>query len=243
MPAPLIGITTSRKPIGQDGAQVYLNDAYSRAVLQAGGLPVLIPVGLPKERITELLARLDGVLLSGGGDIDPALFGGEAHPKVYEVDAARDELEITLARGLIQGGKPVLAICRGAQVINVALGGSLYTHIADQFPGALNHERAPDAPRTRISHEVEVKAGTHLAAILQVGRVGVNSLHHQGIRDLAAGLTVSATAEDGLIEGVELPGHPFAVAVQWHPEWLQDDPIQRALFQAFVESCSNGRTS
>lgn len=243
MTAPLIGITTSRKSVKPDGIQVYLNDAYIQAVLEVGGLPVLIPAGLPEGTLAEMLPRLDGVLLSGGGDVDPALFAGQPHPKVYGVDPTRDELEISLVRLAVKDERPILAICRGAQVLNVALGGSLYTHIADQLPGALAHERGSDAPRTRLSHEVEVQAGTRLAAILQPGKVGVNSLHHQGIRDLAPGLKVSATSSDGLVEGAELPGHPFAVAVQWHPEWLQDHPIQRALFRAFVEAASNGHKS
>jgi putative glutamine amidotransferase len=213
-----------------------VREAYLQAVLNAGGAPVLLPAGLPEEALSGLLSRLDGLLLTGGGDIDPARFSGALHSRVYGIDPERDETEIRLVQLAAETGKPFLGICRGIQAINVALGGSLYTHIADQLPGALKHDQTSDIPRDFLAHRVSITPGSRLAAILGGVDVAVNSLHHQGAQRVAPGLTAVALSPDGLVEAVELPGHPFGLGVQWHPECLQAYPPQRSLFQALVRA-------
>jgi putative glutamine amidotransferase len=240
MPAPIIGVTTHRisgKKVQGDEYGSPLS--YLNAVNTAGGVPLLIPAHLDEAQLQRVLERVDGLLLTGGGDVDPQLFSGVPHAEVYGIEPDRDRAEITLARAAIQSGRPLLGICRGIQLINVALGGSLYTHIADQLSGALKHDYFPDFPRNQIAHPVQIEAKSCLASILGGVQFGVNSLHHQGLSHVAPGLVVTARTSDGLVEAVELPGHPFALAVQWHPEWLQEHAPQRALFRAFVEACSS----
>ena len=236
MPAPLIGIITYRQPSSYGFPLNAIAEAYVQAVSQAGGIPVLIPLGLSEEQLNDMLPRLDGILFSGGGDIDPQRFGADTHPEVKGVDADRDRVEIQLVRDVIRDGIPFLGICRGIQSVNVALGGTLYTHISDQHPGAIQHSFHNEQPRDYLAHEVTIQPGTRLFEIMGTSPVKVNSLHHQGIRQLAAGLQVTAQAPDGLIEGVEIHAHPFGIAVQWHPEWLTAHAPMRALFQAFVEA-------
>ncbi|MBU0512123.1 MAG: gamma-glutamyl-gamma-aminobutyrate hydrolase family protein [Chloroflexi bacterium] len=236
MPSPLIGIITYRHPSSYGFSLNALAEAYIQAVSQAGGIPVLIPLGLPEEQLNDMLPRLDGILFSGGGDIEPQRFGADNHPEVKGVDTDRDRVEIQLARDVVRDGIPFLGICRGIQLINVALGGTLYTHLSDQYPGAIQHSFLDEQPRDYLAHEVKVQAGTQLFEILGDPTIKVNSLHHQGIRQLAAGLKMTAQAPDGLIEGVEIPEHPFGIAVQWHPEWLTAHAPMRDLFRAFVEA-------
>lgn len=238
MTTPLIGITTYRTP-HQSGFPLFaLPQAYVQAVSQAGGLPVLIPLGLPDDHLQELLSRLDGILFSGGGDIDPARFGAEPHPEVGSVDSDRDRIEIQLIQAAIQRSTPFLGICRGIQTLNVALGGSLYTHIPDQHPQALDHPYQEGNPRNFLAHEVCLQPGSRLFEILGRPSLMVNSLHHQGIDRLAQGLLAVAHAPDGLIEAVEWHGDVFGLAVQWHPEWLTDQEPMQALFRAFVKAAS-----
>jgi putative glutamine amidotransferase len=236
MPIPLIGITTNRAHSPAGVEQEAINETYVRAVAEAGGLPVLIPVGLPVPAIAGLLSHLQGVLLSGGGDIDPQQFNGASHPRVYDVITERDALEIDLVLAAVQSGRPFLGICRGAQVVNVALGGTLYTHILDQLPGALDHEHHAGQPFSYLAHRVEVAPGSRLAGIMGAGPAQVNSLHHQGICDVAPGLEITARASDGLVEAAELKEHPFGLTVQWHPEWLPELAPMRAIFRAFVQA-------
>jgi len=239
MPTPIIGITT-RKDVTTAGLPaVMLQQAYTDALIQAGGAPVLIPSDLPEPAWMELLRRLDAVLFTGGGDIAIELFNGENHPKVSGVDHARDAIELGLVRSVVDQRKPFLGICRGLQATNVALGGTLYTDIPDQVPGSLKHDyQDPEVikERTHLVHPVRVEEGSHIGVILGEPILQVNSLHHQGIKDLAPGLKAVAFAPDGIIEAVELPGHPFGMAVQWHPEWLRDQQPTRRLFAAFVDA-------
>ncbi len=232
---PLMGITTLRSV--QDKAVSHqIGDTYVTAIQKAGGIPILIPSGGAQTDLYCLRQKLDGILLSGGADIDPQRFNGAAHPRVYDVDAERDELEIHLMEIAFHTGWPVLGICRGLQVMNVALGGSLYTDIADQLPGALRHDCYPDHERDYPAHNVAISPNSRLMSIVQTDLFGVNSLHHQGIDNLAPGLTPTAKSPDGLIEAVELPDHPFAIGVQWHPEEMQDSPTMCAIFQAFIQA-------
>lgn len=235
--APLIGITSNLIP-PREGlfGTVQVGESYIQSVIQAGGLPVVIPVGLSSEDVQLLFSRLDGILLTGGSDIDPRRFNGAPHPRVYDVDTRRDSLEIRLVQLAAEKGKPFLGICRGIQVINVALGGSLFTDIADQFPHPLKHDLFPNIPRSYLAHPISVAADSHLSQVLGGEAFEVNSLHHQGLDRLATPLRAVAYAPDHLVEGVELPGHPFALGVQWHPEWLQEHAPQRKLFLEFIKA-------
>ena len=210
-----------------------------RAVSAAGGLPVLIPLTLSQEEVSSLVSRLAGVLLTGGCDLHPSHYGINAHPLVREVDPERDRLELSLAQEAVQSGKPFLGICRGLQVLNVALGGSLYPDIQACRPGSLKHDYFPDPPRDYLAHTVAIQPGSRLEKILAERSLQINSLHHQGIERLAAPLRATAHAPDGLIEAVELPGHNFGLAVQWHPEWLQEYEPMRRLFRAFVQAAED----
>jgi putative glutamine amidotransferase len=234
MSTPIIGLTTynNKNTFGHPIAA--LAYSYIAVLTEAGGAPVLIPSGLTEDARQSLLIRLDGILLTGGGDIASEHFYGESHPLVDGVDPDRDEVEFALLRAAAESGKPFLGICRGFQVANVALGGTLYTNIQDQFPGALKHDYDSGTQRQFLAHEVDVEKTSHLAGILGENRLRVNSLHHQGLKSLAPELRQAAYAPDGLVEAVELPGHPFGMAVQWHPEWLTDQPATRRLFRAFV---------
>jgi putative glutamine amidotransferase len=236
MPTPLIGITASRSLSTSNLVLSAVNEAYVRAIRRAGGLPVVIPVGTPPEELPRLRDSLAGILLSGGGDIDPRRYSGQPHPRIHEVEEARDELEIELVRLAVATGWPFLGICRGIQVINVALGGSLYTHLDGQLPGALRHDLYPNLPRDLIAHPVSIQSGSLLARIVAGNELEVNSLHHQGIEKPGSGLEVLATAPDGLVEAVQLKDHPFGLGVQWHPEWLPGSPAHQAIFTAFVEA-------
>lgn len=236
MSQPIIGITTYNGRTKEDLPAIILLRVYVEAIMQAGGVPVLIPSELDESDWMELYLRLDGILLSGGGDIAVERYNGLPHRRVDGVDEARDALEFGLLNSAIKEGKPFLGICRGSQVVNVGLGGTLYTHVEDQHPDALKHDYFPNFSRNRLSHPVRVDEGSRLAEIVGEPVLQVNSLHHQGIKDLAPRLKPIAYAPDGLIEAVELSDHPFGLAVQWHPEWLTDQQPTRNLFKAFVNS-------
>ncbi len=239
MPAALIGITTAHMPHPDGLPMVAVQESYVRSVQNAGGIPLLIPLGLNETELQVLLERVDGLLFTGGGDIDPGRFGGQAHPSVHQVDGDRDEVEIRLVKEVVRLEKPFLGICRGIQVANVALGGDLFTDIASHLPSALEHEQVPGRHWSYLSHSIQVEAGSQLAEILGGTLFEVNSLHHQAVSRLAGDFRGVAYAPDGVLEAFELPGHPFGVAVQWHPEWLQDHPPMRALFRAFVQAAGD----
>lgn len=230
---PLIGITTFNGKNDYGRPMAGVQHTYVRAVTLGGGIPILIPAILPEEDLNELYSQVDGILFSGGGDISLKYFNGEDHPKISDVDDARDITELSLLKQSVEDGKPLLAICRGVQVMNVALGGTLYTHIPDQFPNALHHD---NEEFTEIIHPVNVDETSRLAEIFGETLLNVNSLHHQGLKDVAPSLRVVGHAPDGMIEAVELPDHPYAMGVQWHPEWLTDQPVMRRLFKSFVEA-------
>jgi putative glutamine amidotransferase len=232
---PLIGITTTESKTVYGQPTVMLMQSYIRAVIQAGGVPVLIPSLIAEDGWDSAYARLDGILFSGGGDIGLDHSPGDPHPRIDGVDLARDAIELKMIRSAATDGKPFLGICRGCQVMNVALGGTLYTHIADQLPGALDHSY-PGNMRTTLVHEIKIEEGTRIAEIFGEPIIKVNSLHHQGLKDIAPSLRESGHAPDGLVEAIELPDHPFGLAVQWHPEWLTDQAGTRGLFMRFVEA-------
>ena len=211
-----------------------------RAILAAGGRPYLLPTALPLNSIPEVLNEFDGLFISGGGDIHPDYFGGEMHPSVDGIDRERDEFELALCREAVAMDKPVLGICRGQQVLNVAMGGNLVVNIPSELPQAGQHRWWPNYLRSRLSHAVKIESGSQLVRIMGGTQFMVNSLHHQSVKDLGDGLKVVATAPDGVIEALEMPGKPFVVSVQWHPEWLTEHEPMRQIFKAFVEASNSG---
>lgn len=238
MTTALIGVTTDRSTSRYGYPVFTLAEAYVDALQMAGATPVIIPLGLPEEQLIGLLSRLDGVLFSGGGDVHPWRYGGLPNPLVDSIDEERDHVEILLVEQALKKGLPIFGICRGLQLINVALGGTLYEDLGEQLPGSIKHIDFGMHPRDYLAHAIQVEPESLLAEVLRCQSTQVNSLHHQGIRQLASGLHLSASAPDGVIEGVELPGYPFGLAVQWHPENLQAYPPMRRLFQAFVSAAS-----
>jgi putative glutamine amidotransferase len=215
-----------------------MNQRYFLAATMVGAVPWMIPLlDDDLETLREIYERLDGVLIPGGVDMDPAQYGEAPHPALGNLDPARDRVELQLARWAIADGKPVLGLCRGLQVINVACGGSLWQDLAAQRPESHKHDFFPPAgyAREHLAHEVRVVAGSRLRALVGVDRLPVNSMHHQAVRRLGAGLVASATADDGVVEALEGAGTPFLVGVQWHPEVFEmTDPHTRHLFGSFM---------
>lgn len=208
---------------------------YCEALQAAGGLPVLIPETLTNQDVQQLYGHLHGLVLPGGGDVDPQAYGETQHPATNSIDPERDRVELYLTRQALAGHKPFLGICRGLQVMNVALGGSLYQDVPTEVPNALPHYfRAPAYARDHLGHAVQVEEDSLLARCLGAPLVEVNSRHHQAARVIAPGLHVVARAPDGIIEALELPTHPFALGVQWHPENLTAHASMRGLFEQFV---------
>jgi putative glutamine amidotransferase len=240
---PVIGVTTQTLH-AIDGIPAALpeswvmNQRYIAAATSVGGLPWMVPLLEDDEpTLRGVYECLDGILLPGGVDMDPATFGEPRHPRLGSVDSARDHVELTLTRWAVEDRKPLLGLCRGIQVINVALGGTLYQDIADQVPAAIKHDYFPTAgfPRTHLAHEVSVATGTRLGSVMERSTFLVNSMHHQGIKTLAPELVPAATAPDGLIEAVEASSDHFMVGVQWHPEVFElTDPHTHQLFLEFV---------
>lgn len=211
-----------------------------RAILETGGRPYLLPSALPLDTLPEVLSEFDGLFISGGGDIHPDYFGGQMHPSVAGVDRERDEFELALCREAVAVDMPVFGICRGQQVLNVAMGGNLVVDIPSELPEAGRHQWWPNYQRGRLSHSVQVEKGSQLAGIMGGSEFEVNSLHHQSVKNLGEGLKVVATAPDGVIEALEMPGKRFVVSVQWHPEWLPEHEPMRRIFKAFVEASNSG---
>jgi len=236
MNRPLIGLTTAVRHDSPGIMSAGTRNTYIQAVLDAGGLPVLVP-DAPEDVLRAVFARLDGVLLPGGVDIDPAEFGETPHPLLGKVDRERDHLELTLCRWALAEDKPLLGICRGIQALNVAAGGTLYQDIPAQYPTSVTHSTTGEA-RGFLAHDVLIERGTRLAALLGADPLPSNSWHHQAVKDVGRGLIVTAQAGDGIVEAMEAPGLRFAVAVQFHPEDLYETSERmRRLFTGFVEAC------
>ena len=213
-----------------------MNSRYYLAAADMGAVPVMIPLfDRDEATLRAVYDRLDGVLLAGGVDMEPATFGEAPHPRLGRTDPARDLVELKLARWAIAEGKPLLGLCRGHQVVNVALGGTLYQDIEAQVPGAIRHDYFPGFPRDYLAHHVTVTPGSRLHAAAGGSTMPVNSMHHQAVKALAPGLVATAWAEDGVIEAIESEGPGYLVGVQWHPEVFEsrDERTQR-LFQGFV---------
>ena len=231
---PLIGVTTSIT-VETSTPRAFVNSAYVEAVQRAGGVPVLLPPQLDASARVALWRVLDAVVLTGGGDVDPARFGQTPHPTVTDVFPARDALEVDLTHWALRRRLPILAICRGIQVLNVALGGTLHQDIASELPSALVHTQRE--PRHQPTHRVKVEDGTRMARVLGASEVEVNSFHHQGLAGLGDGLRAVAWTADGIVEGVEMDRSPGPVlGVQWHPEELAaHDQAAANLFRFVVQ--------
>jgi putative glutamine amidotransferase len=247
--APLIGVTTSEVRRAETITQTAEGDpprhemalglTYLRAIERAGGIPVVMPP-LHSEAIEPLLDHVDGICLSGGPDLDPGSYQEPRHPKLGPTEPDLDRFELEIARAADERGKPILAICRGAQAINVARGGKLVQHIPDgqdtADPSHIAHRQK--APGDVVTHDVELDSSSRLSQIFGSDHVAVNSFHHQAAELLGEGLVPVAWAPDGILEGIEDPSRPFLVGVQWHAETLVDRPEHLALFRAFVEAAA-----
>jgi putative glutamine amidotransferase len=243
MPAnpPVVAVTATEKD--REGApRVWLNAAYVRALEGAGLAPLVVPPLSRPELAGALLARVDGLLLTGGEDVDPAHFGAAMHPRCGVPHAARDATELALARAARDRQLPTLAICRGIQLLNVALGGTLVQDLPSERPGGVDHD--PGAARSSRSHSLAVQPSSRLAGAIGASTVAVNSFHHQAVDRIADPLRVSARSDDEVVEGIETPPeHPWWVlAVQWHPEELTGDAEEwdRGIFRAFAERLRRG---
>jgi putative glutamine amidotransferase len=240
---PVVGVPTQTlQSLGGVSAEIppswVMSQRYVLTLTNAGAVPWLIPL-VDDETLHAAYEKLDAVFLPGGADIDPVSYGQSPHALCDKTDRDRDRVELALARWAMNDGKPVLGVCRGMQLINLAAGGSLYQDIAEQRAGSIKHDYFPFGGRTfrrdYLAHEVSVVAGTRLADVFGAGALRVNSMHHQGVRDIGEGLNVTATAEDGLVEGLEADSGAYVVGVQWHPEALTDDhPAARRLFEDFI---------
>jgi putative glutamine amidotransferase len=213
---------------------------YLESVRRAGGEPVEVVVG--GEAPDQILSRVDGLMLTGGGDVDPQLYGEAPHDTFQAAESGRDAFEIALARAAVAKGIPLLAICRGMQVLNVAMGGTLFQDIPSQVTGALTH--SVPQPRAGAAHEVWISKDSKLSALLtdhmEDGETcHVNSRHHQSVKQVADGFEVTATSPDGVIEAMEKPGAPFCVAVQWHPENFWRTGEFRELFEGLVQAATS----
>jgi putative glutamine amidotransferase len=239
---PLIGITVGAGKLDEsNGAGLRVRSTYPHAVEIAGGAPVLIPLKIDRRALRSVYDRLDGVILSGGGDIGPGRYKAKTSPYSVEIDPDRDEIETQIITWAVEDDKPVLGICRGHQALNVALGGTLIQDIWFEVPGSLRHESPSDEWFTRMAHEVRVEPGSRLYQALGLTgqRLAVNSLHHQAVGQIAPDLCIVAQADDGVVEGLEHPDRRFVVSVQWHPEALAErDATQRRLFEAFIQAAS-----
>jgi len=221
---------------------VVMNQRYYDAVASAGGAPVLIPLLDDVDALRATYEACAGVLVPGGVDMDPATYGETPHVKLGRIDPARDRVELQLTRWVIEDRKPLLGLCRGLQVINVASGGTLFQDLESQLEGAIRHDYFPTHgfDRDHLAHDVAVLPSSRLRSLVDLDQLPVNSMHHQGVRQLGAGLIASAHASDGLIEAAESTNGHWMVGVQWHPEVFDsDDPHTRDLFRGFVEAARN----
>lgn len=236
MEYPIIGVTTYNQENKSGYPISAVMKKYISVIGDAGGAVVLIPSGMTERALVSIMGKLNGVLFTGGGDVDPSFYNFEDHHFLKQVDTDRDLTEMTLAKSVVSSGIPFLGICRGLQVINVAFGGTLFSHIPFQLSNAIKHDYNSSTERELLVHDVMLETDSQLMQIMGEEKLRVNSLHHQGIKDLAQDFRAVGFSPDGLIEAIELPTHQFGMAVQWHPEWLSQYPSARRLFTAFVQS-------
>jgi putative glutamine amidotransferase len=240
---PLIGVSTSEVRVQESARpmpegdppqrEMVLGMVYAAAVQRAGGIPVVLPP-IPPHDVPALLNRLQGICLSGGPDLDPAAYHARAHAELGPIEPELDHFELALARAADAAGLPVLGICRGCQVLNVARGGTLHQHLPDVTDGKLGHRQSE--PGRITTHTVTIAPGSRLASIVGAGELEVNSFHHQAVDKLGQGLRSVAWSKDGVIEGIEDADAPLYLGVQWHAEGLVDRPEHEALFGALVDA-------
>lgn len=238
---PLIGITSYELTVKMQPPfkMAGVNIDYKDAVIRAGGIPVLIPQNILPDQIPTLLDRLDGVVMSGGGDVHPRYYGEEVdHPRVRGIDVVRDETERRIACYAVEHDIPLLAICRGHQMLNVALGGSLWQDVETLRPETEEHDfYKPHVGRDFLAHTIDIEPSSKLVDLVGGIEIKANSIHHQAIRELGEGLVVTGRSADASIEAVERPDKTFVVGIQWHPENIQDTvPAMRGLFVGLVEA-------
>lgn len=247
---PVIGVAPQTQPPkpGELPLCWIMGARYIEVLRASGAIPWIVPL-IPhdKDTLEEIFSRLDGIFLTGGADVDPAAYQETKLPLCGYTDPARDAVEIMMLNHARKHHKPVLAVCRGIQILNVCYGGTLYQDIPSQVPAAIKHDYFPNADnsprRDFLSHEITVAPQTRLRDILGDGVVPVNSMHHQAIKDLAPGLKPNAYAPDGIIEGVEGTNGQYLMAVQWHPEELVDTmPGMKRLFGSFVAAAATTTT-
>lgn len=250
MKKPLIGLTPGHNLENQDR---FLRPAYPKALSAAGAIPVLLPLEAESEDYQQIAETFDGFLFTGGPDPHPFLFGQETYAKCGNVSVKRDTMEQELLCQVMKTRKPILGICRGIQIINVILGGTIYQDISSQHSDRLQsngmeyrQSLTPEFPIAHSqpydydipSHTVTITSSSRLSQICGSSSLRVNSMHHQAVKDLAYGLSACAFSPDGLIEALEMPDYPWLLAVQWHPEYLwENDPAAARLFKSFVEAC------
>jgi len=249
---PVVGIPTQTlQSLGGVSSEIppswVMSQRYILTLTAAGAIPWMIPL-VDEDTLRGIYDELDAVFLPGGADIDPFTYGADPHPLCDKTDRERDRVEVLLAQWALAEEKPVLGVCRGMQLINVAAGGTLYQDLAEEFPGAIKHDYFPFGgstyTRDYLAHDVSVAEGTRLAELIGAGPQRVNSMHHQGIKQLGRGLVSTAEAPDGLIEALEGADDSYLVAVQWHPEALTDnDERTRHLFSDFIEAGSDWQRS
>jgi putative glutamine amidotransferase len=227
---PIIGITTHKHT---EVGTFYSPVGYANAVRRTGGVPILLPPGEPDPMV--FLEVVDGLIFTGGGDLDPATYNGSTHPTIYGVDSERDASELALAKLAMQLDKPVLGICRGLEVLIVASGGDLVQHIPDEFGQTILHRLDVLKPS---EHSVQILPESQLATIIGITEITVVSWHHQAARTAPPGWRVTAKAPDGVVEALEHEHHPWGIALQWHPELSPTDPLHLCIFHAFLEAVS-----
>ena len=238
MKKPVIGLTPAH---AIENDSVSLMPTYIRAVENAGGVPVIFPLELSVENLTVLVNLCQGFIFTGGPDPHPFLWGEDIHKGCGPISVKRDQMELSLLSIAMEQKKPILGICRGAQLINIGLGGDIYQDIDSQYHAVFPIAHHQPLPPTSTSHHIDVREGSLLEEISGTnGRIHVNSNHHQAIRKLAPNMVVGGIAPDGLIEEIERKDYPFLIGVQWHPEYLcETDNTSRNLFRRFVEVCAS----
>ncbi len=240
---PLIAITCSRMVGGAWGQSSpghlmdFAYEEYSRAVQNAGGAPLLIPVSQSRETLETILGSVQGIVLSGGVDINPRRYGEQPLTGMGQIDEDRDTMELNAAKTAFEKDLPILAICRGIQILNVSLGGNLFQDIPGQVKDSILHSQ--NAPKNVLTHAIRIEQETLLYKVTGKKKIWVNSKHHQAVKDVAPGLRIGALSEDGVIEAIEDPSKRFVLGVQWHPEGtFREDTYSKKLFRAFIREAA-----
>jgi putative glutamine amidotransferase len=233
MKKPIIGVTAH---VELDYKHSLASD-YVKAIITANGLPVILPIWLDQD-VQQLVEMLDGIVITGGGDIDPTIFGEEPHPQLGTISPGRDSFEMALIQAFLKKNKPILGICRGMQILNLTIGGDMFQDIYSQSEQPLL-QHSQKANRTHRAHYVEAQEGSLMAKLAGQSKFMVNTFHHQAVRNVPEPLMISGVASDGVIEAIESVEHRFVLGVQWHPEALAvaGEEMNKRIFAEFVKNC------